>query len=176
MGREYAPVAAAKKIIAEQKIESFTDKFQVPIEKIIELHGISYHETTLPSDDISGILYLEAGKKPQIIINGTHSDERKRFTAAHELGHFILHKQTSGIHIDKRLFFRNKVSKEATDPAEVEANRFAAELLMPKKLISKAVEKMGSSEDIVKDLAREFKVSTMAMGIRLERLGYLLNM
>ena len=100
---------------------------------------------------------------------------RRRFSIAHEFGHFILHNHP-GIHIDKGFFFRNKISEEVNNPNEIEANRFAAELLMPKNFIVQALQNYSKNffeDDIIERLARDFKVSKAAMGFRLQNLGYL---
>ncbi|USK87293.1 ImmA/IrrE family metallo-endopeptidase [Peribacillus asahii] len=51
-----------------------------------------------------------------ISVNKNHSRQRQRFTIAHELGHFLLHKGTA-IHVDRnfRVNFRNGASSQATD-------------------------------------------------------------
>jgi Zn-dependent peptidase ImmA (M78 family) len=63
-----------------------------------------------------------------------------------------------------------------TDTEEVEANRFAAELLMPRLLVDESVkskmqQKPHTRDDLVTILAHEFDVSTDAMGYRLINLG-----
>ena len=73
-----------------------------------------------------------------------------------------------------RVDFRDRVSSLATDQEEVEANRFAAALLMPQEMVVQAV--TGASRDpdeLVRSLARSFKVSEAAMGYRLINLGVL---
>jgi Zn-dependent peptidase ImmA (M78 family) len=86
---------------------------------------------------------------------------RQRFTAAHELGHFILHKEAVGHKNEDNYLLR---SEGMSNRQEAEANKFAASLLMPFDLIEAA---MKSGITTPKDLARHFKVSEIAMSIRL---------
>ena len=69
---------------------------------------------------------------------------------------------------------RNAKSSEGTDLLEIEANQFAAALLMPESLVEVELAKVDSSdvEEVVRLLSRCFKVSTGAMALRLGALGY----
>jgi Zn-dependent peptidase ImmA (M78 family) len=134
--------------------------------------GIRVFEEALP-EDISGILDLR--NMPIIMINKDHVLNRQRFSIAHEIGHFLLHRPT-GIHVDKRTYYRNSKSAEGLDEIEIEANRFAAELLMPTDLVIREIEKysdlIDSNDDVIFVLANNFKVSATAMGFRIQNLGY----
>jgi Zn-dependent peptidase ImmA (M78 family) len=69
---------------------------------------------------------------------------------------------------------RSSRSAEGTDQREVEANQFAACLLMPRALVQAAIELDGGvvSEILIAELASRFKVSEQAMTIRLGALGF----
>jgi len=102
---------------------------------------------------------------PIIRYNPTEADVRQRFTIAHELGHFLLNHGKS---------FRDTPTQFSTanyDPREVEANRFAAELLMPSNIIRLAI--MEKSITQVARLAKAFGVSEAAMMYRLKNLGWI---
>jgi Zn-dependent peptidase ImmA (M78 family) len=97
--------------------------------------NIKLVETDLP-DDVSGILDTRVSGMPVIFINKNQSQVRQRFSIAHELGHLLLHASSgsqleASIHLDKHTFYRNPLSSKGIDEQEKEANRFAAELLMP---------------------------------------------
>ncbi|MDR2407006.1 MAG: ImmA/IrrE family metallo-endopeptidase [Bacteroidales bacterium] len=134
--------------------------------------GIRVFEEALP-EDISGILDLR--NMPIIMVNQDHVRNRQRFSIAHEIGHFLLHRPT-GIHVDKRTYYRNSKSAEGLDDIEIEANRFAAELLMPSDLVIREIEKysdlIDSNDDVISVLADSFEVSATAMGFRIQNLGY----
>ena len=121
------------------------------------------------SEDISG-LFFKKGDKLYLGVNSSHSEKRKRFTIAHEIGHFILHSDEP-LHYDVKelesLHFR---SENISDLNEIESNSFAAELLMPEELVRELIEKGVTS---VKKLSEKFNVSEEAMRYRLINLGYL---
>lgn len=124
--------------------------------------------------DVSGVL-LQKASKSIIGINSMHSSQRQRFTCAHEIGHYLLHKPTEP-HFDRKVLLRNTVSSTATDAKEIEANRFAAELLMPYSWLTKDLS--NPAHDDLEDrglekLARRYDVSLQAMTVRLSSLGLL---
>lgn len=141
--------------------------------------GVPVHEVALDAD-ISGMLGRR-GNFAVIAINESHHPHRKRFSLAHELGHFELHLpqvQGDAQFIDHLVVKRrDKRASEGNEPEEIEANAFAAELLMPEDLVlrafpgGRAVNAWDVSEERVKQLARRFGVSQQAMSIRLINLG-----
>jgi Zn-dependent peptidase ImmA (M78 family) len=130
----------------------------------------------------SGFL-LRDDKLVVIGVNTRTSRRRRRFTIAHELGHMLLHEGELIVDHAIRVNFRDDVSAMATVPEEMEANTFAAELLMPRDLIREHVQGYRpetsnasgqlSRDELITQLAREFDVSTEAMGYRLINLGIL---
>jgi Zn-dependent peptidase ImmA (M78 family) len=150
----------------------------VSVERLIKHLGISL--TYEPYDgDLSGLLFRD-GATTVIGINASDAKTRQRFTIAHEIGHLRLHNNRP-MFVDKtmRLNFRNTMSSLGTNTEEVEANAFAAELLMPESHIEKefnrAVARLTdvNVDTVVHDLAKRFGVSSQAMEIRLANLGYL---
>ena len=133
-------------------------------------------EPTEFGDDVSGVLVVSKGSG-KIGYNILHSPVRQRFSIAHELGHFVLHKNKMQLFIDKgyaAVVFRNQRSSSGEIKMEREANAFAAAILMPESLIK---EEMASrefdfaDESVLNDLAEIFEVSTQAMSYRLANLG-----
>jgi len=122
-------------------------------------------------DDISGMLKKSDGKGA-IYVNKNHHPNRQRFTIAHELGHYFLD-HINGVHVDKKVIYRDANSGKAEFADEISANRFAAELLMPKDFISQHLEKIGDyfDDDLIETLATDFLVSATAMSLRLQNLG-----
>jgi Zn-dependent peptidase ImmA (M78 family) len=94
-------------------------------------------------------------------VDSSEPSVRQRFTAAHELGHFVLHRNEIGDSHSDNYLLR---AEGLTNSQEAAANRFAADLLMPRNLISDAISEGTTS---VRDLARLFNVSEIAMSIRL---------
>jgi predicted transcriptional regulator len=96
-----------------------------------------------------------------IELRGTSSARRQRFTIAHEIGHFLLHP-------GRAVAERGGATNRATASLEREANEFAAELLMPERLVRQAALEEGAD---ARRLADRFDVSAQAMNLRLRRLG-----
>ncbi len=127
--------------------------------------------------EVSGVLYREPGNLI-IAVNRHHAPNRRRFTIAHELGHLLLHQGRPVIvdHVVRaRINLRDHRSSLATEREEIEANRFAAHLLMPPGFVHYELDaalRRGLDEQATIDrLARRFGVSTQAMEFRLTNLG-----
>ena len=123
-------------------------------------------------DDVSGFLLREKGACT-IAINRQHHPNRQRFTLAHECGHLFLHADKGDrLWIDKTLFFRDGTSSSGDQLSEIQANQFAAGVLMPEELIKESLGKAGPISDLdVARLALRFQVSERAMTVRLISLG-----
>lgn len=161
----------AQELLARQRV----DTAPVPVEKLAAAVGAAIRFEPF-AGELSGLVHRN-DDGAVIGVNSMHSLPRQRFTIAHEIGHLILHK-SEDFHIDEQspIRFRNQASSQASDPAEIEANQFAAELLMPAGLLSQDLKNapIGSDpEAVVADLAEHYEVSEQAMAIRLSALGYL---
>jgi Zn-dependent peptidase ImmA (M78 family) len=139
----------------------------VPIDKIAENLGITIRYE--PAEDkLSGALIRKPGEAV-IGVNSSHHSNRQRFTIAHEIAHFELHKGMR-LHIDES--FLVNLRDGSLNREEVEANTFAAELLMPTDFITRDAERLrGEVEGEVLRLAKRYRVSQRAMEIRLANLG-----
>lgn len=162
-----------ERLLAEYHVRSAP----VPVMQIAKGFGLNVH--LMPAEaDLSGFLYRDRTQKTAIIgVNADHHPNRQQFTTAHEFGHYLLH-DFDEIHVDRRfkVWLRSPASGEGTDLEEREANLFAAELLMPAQFLAKDVERIGAvdllEEDVLRDLAEQYGVSTQAMTFRLAYLGY----
>ena len=147
----------------------------VPVERIAKSLEVQLRYSPL-DDELSGMIYVKGGT-PIIGINALHHPNRQRFTIAHEVGHLILHKTqiTKEVHVDKAfpMLMRDSVSTAGVNKMEIEANFFAAALLMPQALLANVLDNEPfdiDDENIVNGLARSFKVSPSAMRFRLGNL------
>lgn len=143
------------------------------IKKLAKNLNIKVHEEIL-GDDVAGF-FVMTDRQPVVTINKKNIPTRRRFSTAHEIGHFILHAKEQPFFIDKtpRVMFRNSASATGEDLKEREANAFAAALLMPKDLLEDAIlDAPHDIADAIKALADDFKVSQNAMSFRLSNLGY----
>lgn len=154
---------------------------EVDVKMIAQKKGINLIEYDF-GDDISGVLLYD-GNEATIGFSKNNGYNRQRFTIAHELGHFILGHQRKGVFVDtpEKYFtpkFRNRISETGEDKQEVEANAFAAALLMPRELVLQVIDKiksqhlyLGENYNWTDQLAGFFGVSPQAMLFRLNRLG-----
>ena len=147
----------------------------VPVQKLARGCGARIVLVPGNDDNIDGFLYRD-GDEVVIGVNRDRAVVRRRFTIAHELGHLRLHEQGQ-IHVDRgfRVRLRSGVSSEGTDWDEMEANRFAAELLMPIEFLRDDLERQEfdlGDDNGLRSLARRYGVSTQALAIRLNGLGY----
>jgi uncharacterized protein DUF955 len=145
----------------------------VPVEKVARRLHLRV-EPAILGEDVSGILVLGKGTGT-IGYNEAQSPVRQRFTIAHEIGHYVLHQDDARLFIDKQyIYHRDGSSSTGDDRREVEANRFAAALLMPEELLLAEVANLeldlGDELGFVA-LAKRFEVSALAMSHRLANLG-----
>lgn len=103
------------------------------------------------------------GDTRAVVLRGGGDERRRRFTIAHEIGHFVLHPERVRAE-------RGGAATEAMRTQEREADAFAADLLMPEHLVRQAVAEQGADAT---RLADRFQVSVKAMELRLGRLGVL---
>lgn len=158
----------------EKLLQGAEEAGAVDVETIArEKLGILVEREPFPEkENIAGFIKREGKNgQPVIVLNNNTLPVRQRFTIAHEIGHFILH-ANEPLHIDTQVYFRSNSVALVPDFKEVEANRFAAELLMPKQRILEDLKKDGLcvDEKKIKKLAKEYEVSETAMSIRIEKL------
>lgn len=162
---ESTPELAAIKLL-----EHFWQERKLPIDpfQIAERAGVDVvREFSWQSGGVSGVFSLE-NQRPRIQVNPWEPEVRQRFTAAHELGHFMLQHARDGERV-----FRDTVrqfSMSNHDVREREANQFAAELLMPRVAVEQVIS--GGKREI-RELAKQFGVSEVAMRYRLKNLGWI---
>lgn len=169
---------AAARVLRKCKVST------APVNILKVAHALGARVAFEPfGEELSGMLVR---KDDQVIIgvNSRHPQTRQRFTIAHELGHWQLGHEGE-LFLDKTLRSRSVSIKkrdpraaQGTDRDEIQANAFAAAILMPESLLIAAVEKRlrgGDEVDrLVGELASEFEVSVQAMEHRLTNLGMLI--
>lgn len=150
----------------------------VPIEDVARHLELELEEAFL-GDDVSGILIVDQGRG-RIGYNINHSLVRQRFSIAHEIAHFVLHQTKAPLFIDKNymVYHRDERSSSGENLQEIQANQFAAALLMPEALVRGALAELHfdlADEDgtALNRLAEQFQVSRQAMSFRLANLGFL---
>lgn len=152
---------------------------EVEVEKIASALGIDIIEGEFRAEDgkkISGLIKM-SGKngRPVIAINAKEPTQRKRFTIAHEIGHFILHRNEQ-MHIDQDFefaAFRDSSSSKATSLKEIQANQFAAELLMPSDEVQEIIKSNFPQKkitEIIDEISNTYNVSALAATIKISTM------
>lgn len=146
-------------------ISRYKSRAPVSVVDIAHEMGIKVYKSSGLPDHISGLIRKDREHGGEsgyaIYTNADHPKTRRRFTIAHELGHYVLHRDEIGEGITDDALYRSRLS----GPLERQANRFAANLLMPWDLVIEAVDQ---GVDSVEKLAAKFEVSRSAMSVRLE--------
>lgn len=150
-------VSKAKQILNEN---SFVEP-PVDVYEIARNNGITIKEERFPDDlkDVSGFINIQSSQ-PVMYVNTSDSPNRKKFTVAHELAHWVLHQDEIKTDPEKAVLLRMAIGAN-TDPLEQEANAFAAELLVPMDYFQTIEDDKSISE-----LAELFQVSTEVIGYR----------
>lgn len=152
--------------LAEQKriIDRHQAAYPVQMVPIARDLGIAVYRRSDWPDNISGRIFkseVSGGSSGYAVeVNANHHENRRRFTIAHEIAHFVLHPNLIGDELYDDGLYRSGLSNRV----EAQANKFAQRILMPDHLIHEALTRYGTNVD---ELARQFQVSPEAMRIRL---------
>lgn len=169
----------AKRILEDAKVKSVP----VQVDQIAKRHAYVIRKKLPPN--VSGMLVPLSTETTKyrwaIVVNEENAEVRQRFTVAHELGHLLLHRYTTP-HADAgyKVRFRDQASSVGSVREEVEANQFAAELLMPEDLILSHLVKIGfdfaspetenaTMRKLIR-IAKKFEVSMQALSFRIANL------
>ena len=168
------PEKEANKVLDQMNIRGVP----VPVDKIAKGMGAVLRYSPL-DEELSGMIYVKDGQ-PIIGVNAMHHPSRQRFSIAHEIGHLVMHRAliTDQVHVDKEFpvelyaLKRDAASALGTETVEIEANRFAAALLVPEFFVEK---ELHAAVDIdndapVEELARRLKVSRQMLEYRIRNL------
>jgi Zn-dependent peptidase ImmA (M78 family) len=144
-----------------------TEMGVIPIDPlaVARAAGLRVKEDPLDGDTM-GMLIQEIGQDPTILINESDGKNRRRFTCAHELGHYVRRSDATGEFTTVDL--RSDLSTQGVDEDEIYANEFAACLLMPEREVRRLLEE-GRSDF---EMAMRFGVSREAMQFRLKNLNF----
>ena len=132
--------------------------------------GVTVKNAKFSDDSLAGLI-ARRGDHTQILVEQADPPYRKRFSIAHELGHHFLHLSEDGEIVDKRAdMFRQKEPSSGQFTGErlreIQANWFAAALLMPEEFVREEWTKNPS----IAHMAQVFNVSEEAMGYRVDSL------
>lgn len=157
----------------------FIESAPIPIVDVAKSYGFVVVEKTMEDDDSGFMIILKKGidlgpnknVTKIIAINTTETPYRKRFTIAHELGHYFLEYQGKEDQWDEAVMFHREkdvvnVKKEGW------ANRFAGELLVPNHLLEIELNRLKNFEllfsDVPSVISKKFGISYSAACVRLD--------
>lgn len=169
--RRPVKVETRPELSIEEVIEEEKSSLPVDVVRVARRLRIVVEERDLPMT-VSGLL-IKREEGFAIQVNIHHSENRRRFTIAHEIAHFVLHSELFDGKIEDDALYRSETFSGAL---ETQANNYAAELLMPRKMIKRRYSAHCDvwkpdelPEDVVVEkMAAEFGVSNAAMRIRID--------
>lgn len=153
-------------------VRRYTSDNGADLEAIFSVLGIEFKKEDL-GNDVSGSLSFD-GEKYCVKVNSTDIPLRQRFSAAHELAHYLMHRHllSNGDTLHRDRLFGAAAKGTPAAPFrpihEVQANKLAAEILMPSERLA---DRYDQAKDNTAELARSYQVSPAAMKIRLKNLG-----
>jgi Zn-dependent peptidase ImmA (M78 family) len=147
-------------------VERYMREVPVKVGELAKELGVDVIRSPLPPK-ISGLIQpsTTAPARFEIRVNKYEPPERQRFTVAHELAHFLLHRDDIGTGVVDSIMYRSSL----TSRKEVEANKLAADIVMPTSTVSQEFKRLGGmrTPETVDELAGIFRVSVPAMKVRL---------
>lgn len=149
----------ARKVLADSKIKAPP----VDVLQILTAHGIGYEEVEDFPDTVDA-LFIEDGMKVYAAVNAKQHLHRRRFSVAHELGHYFLHRQgmpEDTVTIDHPPADATDIATKSL--AEIEADLFAGELLVPLELLKPCL------AEGISELSKLFLVSEHVVSIAISR-------
>ncbi|QQS33614.1 MAG: ImmA/IrrE family metallo-endopeptidase [Acidobacteriota bacterium] len=153
---------SVKKIFEDLPVDS---PAEIDIEAIAYYYGALVVKEKLHG---SAARIIGKGDRAFITVDSSGLPARQRFSVAHELGHWMIHRGKLSTLICSE---RDLLTGWKVDDPERSANRFAADLLMPSFLFAPAAKNRPITFDSVRELCAEFRTSLTATAIRLVESG-----
>lgn len=159
---------------AEEILDIYAKDRELPVDIVGLANSIGINTYSVDFTDVEEELEIEKGlilgatlskdEEVNILYRDSDTENRKRFTIAHEIAHCCLH--TDNL-IDHHVELRSSIG--GADKKEYEANIFAGKLLIPEESLRAIYEKMLLPS--LSALVRIFKVSSNVMAARLDYLN-----
>lgn len=153
----------AKEVLQECGLNDPTEE---QLSTIILGRKAFYEERPLVGKE--GEIVSVSGRSIITVNSAIQFETKKRFAAAHELGHYELHRDIRPIFSDTE---EDLMSWYKGGPHEMEANEFAAEFLMPSEVFYKECERKNFEPKVVEHLANRFQVSKTATVLKFVKRG-----
>lgn len=141
------------------------DDLIIDIDVIVEEAGYKFLEEKF-KDDFSGMSRSLGGGNYLIVFNTDHKwgEKFRRFTIAHELGHLTIPEHRAIL--DTKSLHRSRAEYNSKDEIEIEADKFAINLLAPRNPFQKAIERAMFNAATINLLSEQFNISTYAAALR----------
>jgi Zn-dependent peptidase ImmA (M78 family) len=145
---------------------------QIPVlvpEDLLLLNQIAFRlGARVVEEDLGGseasIIIVPGNKAIITISTKVLSTERKRFSIAHELGHFQIHRNRIGFNLCSSSNIETFMGKPVD--IEQEANQFASNFLLPERFVARIFSKSEPSMDLIGEVASSYEVSLTATALR----------
>lgn len=155
--------AAMQGALPVEVVSRFLNSAPINLDAMAEALGLEVGYRSFDDPEVAGNIE-RAGAGYRITLNADDPARRQRFTLAHEIGHYILHRDLIGGGITDSGLYRSRLG----GTIERQANRYAANLLMPARLVFDA---WHDGKESARALSQQFNVSEKAAAIRLGELG-----
>jgi Zn-dependent peptidase ImmA (M78 family) len=162
------PEKLAKELLEKYQL-CMPDKYKTDVEGIANAEGLIIYYTDI--GESLGLLVYDDDAAFIKINNKIRESGMIRFTIAHELGHYIINKNR--IILKHGLKYHEFYNYNPQTKEEMEANAFAAELLMPKRKFNKFTKDKKLNFNLIKEIAQTFDVTLSAAAIRYANIGRL---
>jgi Zn-dependent peptidase ImmA (M78 family) len=135
------------------------------IDFVVSEAGYTFAEERF-GDDFSGMSKSLGRGNYLIAFNKDHywSEKFRRFTIAHELGHLTIPEHRALL--DKKILHRSKPEFNSKDGIEIEADKFAINLLAPRNPFQSAIQNLRFNSESINKLSEQFNISTYAAALR----------
>lgn len=147
-------------------LQNYLSQMPVPLGALARDLGIDVFKSSL-RPGISGLIEPSETARSgfRIKLNRHESVERQRFTLAHEISHYLLHRELIRNGIIDNTMYRSSLSNKQ----EIEANKLASKIVMPDSQVHLLRQKYSgfSFDEMVSRMAHDLRVSEAAMRIKL---------
>lgn len=159
--------AAAETLMKTIAMDGNRINIPIDVRQVAERLGLEVQYLLLDSGT-DGMIVKEAGRPCKVVVDALAHTHRRRFTLAHEIGHYVQKYQKYALGDEGgEIDYRDERSSKGTEPDERWANGFAAALLMP----ASAVRQFWAQGMTPEQLAEAFNVSQRSMDLRIAKLG-----
>lgn len=163
--RTVGELREAATAIAEAVFDEYWSDNDFPVDPVVIARkmGVEVYSAQLGSD-VFGML-ITSPEGGQIYLDSDQPEKRHRFTAAHELGHWV--DRSSRLDVGDSATMDRRSDEDRGSPEEIYANEFAGNLLMPRSSLQRM---LGQGLSDLR-IAETFGVSLAALTYRKRVLG-----